>query len=178
MLLGRAAIPRCSAWVLTSRSLVNAGTTQIDVAGASSAPLQNLYPNTLDQAIGRADPSFMTLVLLHRQKPLEKEPSASLSSRALVRYRTRTSGPHGARVLAYRSAPDLPIWLGAQRTPASDTERQTRLSDRLSRTSTLLCFRILGGIAQCFLNGCQTVWATFIGKIPQSTKSSRSSSRP
>ncbi len=59
MLLGWA-IPRCSAWVLTSRSLVNAGTTQIDVAGASSAPLQNLYPNTLDQAIGRADPSFMT----------------------------------------------------------------------------------------------------------------------
>jgi len=46
---------------LASSSLVNAATTQINVTGAVPTPLQNLYPKTLNQPIGRTDPSFMTL---------------------------------------------------------------------------------------------------------------------
>ncbi len=47
--------------VLASSSLVNAASTQINVTGALPTSLQNLYPETLNQPIGRTDPSFMTL---------------------------------------------------------------------------------------------------------------------
>jgi len=46
---------------LADNSLVNAATTQINVTAALPTPLQNLYPKTLNQPIGRTDPSFMTL---------------------------------------------------------------------------------------------------------------------
>ena len=47
--------------VLADNSLINAASTQINVTGALPTPLQNLYPATLNQPIGRTDPSFMTL---------------------------------------------------------------------------------------------------------------------
>jgi len=46
---------------LASSSLVNAASTQVNVTGALPTPLQDLYPTTLNQPIGRTDPSFMTL---------------------------------------------------------------------------------------------------------------------
>ncbi|MGB9431768.1 MAG: TonB-dependent receptor [Candidatus Acidiferrum sp.] len=46
---------------LATNSLVNAASTQINVTGALPTPLQALYPETLNQPIGRTDPSFMTL---------------------------------------------------------------------------------------------------------------------
>ena len=46
---------------LASSSLVNAATTQINVTGALPTSLQDLYPTTLNQPIGRSDPGFMTL---------------------------------------------------------------------------------------------------------------------
>jgi hypothetical protein len=45
---------------LADSSLVNAASTQVNVTGALPSPLQNLYPMTLNQPIGRTDPSFMT----------------------------------------------------------------------------------------------------------------------
>ena len=47
--------------VLATGSLVNAASTQINVSGAEPTPLEDLYPETLNQPIGRTDPSFMTL---------------------------------------------------------------------------------------------------------------------
>src|SRR5208337_5030949 len=47
--------------VLASSSLVNAASTQVNVTGALPTSLQNLYPETLNQPIGRTNPSFMTL---------------------------------------------------------------------------------------------------------------------
>ena len=47
--------------LLATSSLVNSASTQINVTGASPTPLQSLYPVTLNQPIGRTDPSFMTL---------------------------------------------------------------------------------------------------------------------
>ena len=47
--------------VLASSSLVNAATTQINVTGGLPMPLRDLYPETLNQPIGRTDPNFMTL---------------------------------------------------------------------------------------------------------------------
>ena len=47
--------------VLADNSLVNAASTQINVTAALPTSLQNLYPKTLNQPIGRTDPSFMTL---------------------------------------------------------------------------------------------------------------------
>ena len=46
--------------VLASSSLVNAASTEINVTGALPTPLMDLYPKTLNQPIGRTDPSFMT----------------------------------------------------------------------------------------------------------------------
>jgi hypothetical protein len=46
---------------MASSSLVNAATTQINVTGALPTSLQNLYPKTLNQPIGRNDPGFMFL---------------------------------------------------------------------------------------------------------------------
>jgi len=46
--------------VLASSSLVNSASTQINVTGALPTPLQDLYPTTLNQPIGRTDPGFMT----------------------------------------------------------------------------------------------------------------------
>ncbi len=46
---------------LASTSLVNAASTQINVTGALPTPLEDLYPKTLNQPIGRTDPGFMTL---------------------------------------------------------------------------------------------------------------------
>jgi Carboxypeptidase regulatory-like domain/TonB dependent receptor len=46
---------------LATSSLVNSASTQINVTGALPTPLQDLYPETLNQPIGRTDPSFMTL---------------------------------------------------------------------------------------------------------------------
>src|SRR5271157_6178903 len=43
-----------------------------------------------------------------------------------------------SRILISPSPPDFPTAFGVQPTPSSDTERQTRPSDRVSRTST--CF--------------------------------------
>jgi len=47
--------------VLASSSLVNSASTQVNVTGALPTPLQNLYPKTLNQPIGRTNPGFMTL---------------------------------------------------------------------------------------------------------------------
>ncbi len=47
--------------VLASSSLVNAASTEVNVTGALPTPLTDLYPRTLNQPIGRTDPSFMTL---------------------------------------------------------------------------------------------------------------------
>ena len=46
---------------LASTSLVNAASTQINVTGALPTPLEDLYPKTLNQPIGRTRPGFMTL---------------------------------------------------------------------------------------------------------------------
>ena len=46
--------------VLASSSPVNAATTQVNVTGALPTPLQDLYPTTLNQPVGRTDPSFIT----------------------------------------------------------------------------------------------------------------------
>ena len=51
-----------------------------------------------------------------------------------------------SRILISPRPPDFPTWSGEQPTPSSDTESQTRPSDRVSRTSTWVASEYLAAL--------------------------------
>ncbi len=57
-----------------------------------------------------------------------------------------------SRILISPRPPDFPIWSAVQPTPSSDTERPTRPLDRAQPNLNVLCVRIFGSIAKCFLS--------------------------
>ncbi len=70
------------------------------------------------------------------------DPRPSSLSNANVQFTWSTR----SRILISHSPPDFAIWLGAQPTPSSDTESQTRLSDRVSRTTTFFASEYLAAL--------------------------------